>query len=142
MRLGSLLNTGDLICMEGDLGTGKTTFVQGVAAGWKSYDSVSSPTFVLINIYRRQDGQQMAHLDTYRLNSEMEALDLDLDALLLKGPLLVEWADRISSVLPDEHLWVKLDHVDIEQRNICFSAAGKHYQEIMGDLRKLMFGAT
>jgi len=52
MRLGTLLQTGDVICLIGDLGSGKTTFVQGLASGWGSLDPVSSPTFVLVNVYR------------------------------------------------------------------------------------------
>ena len=53
MRLGSLVKPGDLICLSGDLGAGKTTLVQGIARGWGSVDQVTSPTFVLVNVYRR-----------------------------------------------------------------------------------------
>lgn len=63
MRLGALLQKGDVIALVGDLGAGKTTFVQGVAVGWGSTDAVSSPTYVLVNVYRRTDGTQFAHLD-------------------------------------------------------------------------------
>jgi len=58
MRLGALLKPGDVVCLQGDLGAGKTTLVQGIAAGWGSLDSVSSPTFVLVNLYRRLDGSR------------------------------------------------------------------------------------
>ena len=67
MRLGAMLRSGDVVCLDGDLGSGKTTLVQGVAAGWGSTDAVSSPTFVLVNIYRREDDVRLAHLDAYRL---------------------------------------------------------------------------
>src|SRR5512140_2132201 len=69
MRLGALLEPGDLICLSGDLGAGKTTLVQGIARGWGSLDSVTSPTFILVNAYRRPDGQVMHHVDAYRMAS-------------------------------------------------------------------------
>ena len=69
MRLGALLQPGDLVCLQGELGAGKTTLVQGVAQGWGSLDPVSSPTFVLVNLYRRPEGSELFHLDAYRLDS-------------------------------------------------------------------------
>jgi len=61
MRLGSVLQPGDVVCLDGDLGAGKTTFVQGIAAGWGAVDPVSSPTFVLVNVYRRSDDERLAY---------------------------------------------------------------------------------
>ena len=63
IRLGTLLKDGDVVCLEGDLGSGKTTLVQGMAVGWGSLDQVTSPTFVLVNLYRRLDGGHFNHLD-------------------------------------------------------------------------------
>src|SRR5512142_1895884 len=110
MRLGALLHTGDLICLQGELGAGKTTLVQGVAQGWGAMDSVSSPTFVLVNAYRRPDSLQLFHLDAYRIDSPQEAEELDLDALLQQGPLIVEWAERVEPILPEERLWAWLEY--------------------------------
>src|SRR5688572_32499939 len=90
MRLGGTLQAGDVICLQGDLGAGKTTFVQGLAQGWGSLDSVSSPTFILVNMYRRADGAQLFHLDTYRLESVPEAEQLDLESMLAQGALIIE----------------------------------------------------
>jgi len=95
MRLGRFLHPGDLLCFQGDLGAGKTTFIQGLAQGWGALDAVSSPTFVLVNLYRRADGAQLFHLDTYRIDSIAEAEELDFDAMLSAGALLIEWADRV-----------------------------------------------
>ena len=100
MRLGGLLQPGDLICLQGELGAGKTTLVQGMAQGWGSLDAVSSPTFILVNEYRRPNGGQFFHMDAYRLESGLEAAELDLDLMLGEGALVVEWPERISSVLP------------------------------------------
>src|SRR4030042_5954313 len=93
MRLGELLSPTDIICLNGELGAGKTTLVQGIARGWGTSDNVTSPTSVLVNNYRRPDGVEMNHLDAYRLESALEAEDLDLERMLAEGPLLVEWAE-------------------------------------------------
>ena len=148
MRLGGLLQPGDVVGLEGDLGTGKTTLVQGIAAGWGSLDQVTSPTFVLVNVYRRRDRsqhrreQRLYHLDAYRLNSIAEAVDLDLDALVGNGPMVVEWADRISSVLPAERMWVKMRWVDTNQRDLLISARGKRHERMLADFRKQVFGVA
>lgn len=140
MRLGGLLQPGDLVCLQGNLGAGKTTFVQGMAQGWGALDSVSSPTFVLVNAYRRADGGRLYHMDAYRIESAPEAEELDLDTMQDEGPLLIEWAERIESILPDERLWVNFEHVGDEQRDMRFRAEGKRYDEIVHELRHSLFG--
>jgi tRNA threonylcarbamoyladenosine biosynthesis protein TsaE len=128
--LGRLLATGDLLALEGDLGSGKTTLVQGIAAGWGSPDRVTSPTFVLINVYR-QDGQRLYHMDAYRLGGPAEAVDLDLDACLETGPLVVEWADRIREALPDRFMQVRLSWLDAGQRQLALIPHGRHYRALL-----------
>jgi len=140
MRLGTLLQAGDLIGLVGDLGSGKTTLVQGVAAGWGSLDPVSSPTFVLVNVYRRLDGMRLYHLDAYRLSGAAEAIDLDLDAMLDQGPMLVEWAERVQEALPAGGLWVQLTYVDENQRDMIIKARGEHYISMLAHFRKLVYG--
>ncbi|HSQ16302.1 MAG TPA: tRNA (adenosine(37)-N6)-threonylcarbamoyltransferase complex ATPase subunit type 1 TsaE [Anaerolineales bacterium] len=140
MRLGTLLQAGDLIGLVGDLGSGKTTLVQGVAAGWGSLDPVSSPTFVLVNVYRRLDGMRLFHLDAYRLSGAAEAIDLDLDAMLDQGPMLVEWAERVQEALPAGGLWVQLTYVDENQRDMIIKARGEHYISMLANFRKLVYG--
>ena len=97
MRLGTILKAGNVVCLEGDLGSGKTTLVQGMVAGWGSLDQVTSPTFVLVNQYRRLDGGRFYHLDGYRLKDAKEAEQLDLDIFLESGTLVVEWAEKIKN---------------------------------------------
>jgi tRNA threonylcarbamoyladenosine biosynthesis protein TsaE len=142
MRLGALLQRSDLVCLIGDLGAGKTTLVQGISAGWGSLDPASSPTFVLVNVYRRPEGEKLFHLDAYRLSGAAEAEDLDIDALLDAGPLVIEWADRIREALPKEQLWVTLEWVDDNQRDMVFSASGVRYAGLLNDLRKHIYGVS
>ncbi len=140
MRLGSLLKPGDLVALVGNLGSGKTTLVQGIAAGWGSLDPVSSPTFVIVNVYRHSNGVRLFHLDAYRLNDSDEALDLDLDSMLDQGPMIVEWAERVKSVLPDNGLWVQLNYIDEVQRDLIFSGRGQYYADLLSRFRKLIYG--
>jgi tRNA threonylcarbamoyladenosine biosynthesis protein TsaE len=140
MRLGGLLRQGDVICLDGDLGSGKTTLVQGIAAGWGSLDPVTSPTFVLVNLYRRLGGGRLVHLDAYRLSSATEAQELDLDTLMVDAPMVVEWADRIEPALPAENCWVSLRWIDENQRDLVFSARGKRYENLLSAFREQVYG--
>jgi len=140
MRLGGALQAGDIICLQGDLGAGKTTFVQGIAHGWGSVDEVSSPTFILVNVYRRADQCQLFHMDAYRLDSTPEAEELDLDSMLADGALIVEWPERMAGLIPSERLWIKLEHVDEEEREMKFKASGKRYDELLGVIRHALGG--
>lgn len=142
MRLGTLLQQADVVGLVGDLGAGKTTLVQGIAAGWGTLDPVSSPTFVLVNMYRRLDGRRLYHLDAYRLSGSAEAIDLDLDTMMAEGPLLIEWADRITEVLPEDHFWINLEWRDDTQRNIMVSARGKRTKNMLEEFRKQIFGVS
>ncbi len=142
MRLGAMLQLGDIICLQGDLGAGKTTFVQGLAQGWGSLDPVTSPTFIIVNIYHRPDEKQLFHLDTYRLESAAEAEMLDLDEMLTSGALVIEWAERIESILPAERLWINLEYIDEEQRRLQFTARGAYYQKMIEKLRSSAFGVN
>jgi tRNA threonylcarbamoyladenosine biosynthesis protein TsaE len=142
IRLGSMLDKGDIVCLSGDLGAGKTTLVQGIAKGWGSLDAVSSPTFILVNIYRRPDGLTLAHLDAYRMESALEAEDLDLDPMIENGPVIVEWPERIEQALPAENLWVSLRWLADEQRGMLFNGRGNHYQAIVHKLNKQVYGGV
>ncbi len=141
IRLGSTLQSGDVVCLQGELGAGKTTFVQGVAQGWGSLDAVSSPTFILVNIYRGADQCQLFHLDAYRLDSPPEAEELDLDAMLDEGPLFIEWPERLGPLIPPDHLWIKLTHVAEEQRQMLFKSHGVRYDTLLAGLQQAIFGA-
>jgi len=140
MRLGGLLQPGDVVGLVGDLGAGKTTLVQGLASGWGSLDAVSSPTFVLVNVYRRGDGGRLFHMDAYRLSGVAEAVDLDLETMLASGPLVVEWAERIWGALPHEYLRLQLTYVNEDQRDMLFTPHGTRYHELLDNFRTQIYG--
>ena len=140
MRLGGALQAGDVICLQGDLGAGKTTFVQGVALGWGSQDAVSSPTFIIVNMYRRGDEARLFHMDAYRLDSTLEAEELDLEAMLAQGALLVEWPERMDGLVPAECLWIRFEPMDEEERKMNFRAKGKRYDDLLDVIRQAANG--
>ena len=142
MRLGGVLEPGDLVCLQGELGAGKTTLVQGMAQGWGSLDPVSSPTFVLVNEYRRSDGSRLFHMDAYRLESGAEAAELDIDWMLAEGALVIEWAERVQTILPGHALKISLQPLAEEQRQMLFNAHGSRYDRILALLQRNMFGVT
>lgn len=140
MRLGAMLRSGDLVCLSGELGSGKTTLVQGIAQGWGSLDQANSPTFVVVNRYRRPDGAVLHHMDAYRLMSALEAEELDLDQMLESGPLVVEWAERIEAALPPNRLWVELQWIEDERRSMIMTGEGEHYPALLAAFRQKAFG--
>ncbi len=142
VRLGQVLARGDVVGLQGELGAGKTTLVKGLAEGWGSLDDVTSPTFVLVNEYRRPDGARLFHMDAYRLESGPEAAELDLDRMVSEGALVIEWPDRIQGVLPGELLRVDLQFVAEEQRQMRFQASGSRYDHILESLQQMMFGVA
>ncbi len=139
-RLGGEIKAGDVICLQGNLGAGKTTFMQGLAQGWESLDAVSSPTFILVNIYRRANVDRLFHLDAYRLESMAEAEELDLDSMMEEGALVVEWPERLGDLVPRERLWIHLEHRAEEQRQMRFNAFGKRYDDLLDGIRQSIFG--
>jgi tRNA threonylcarbamoyladenosine biosynthesis protein TsaE len=130
-KLGQLLRPGDLLCLQGDLGAGKTTLTQGIAEGWGSADSVSSPTFVMVNLYRAADETPLYHMDAYRIESLPEAAQLGLDDMLAEGALIVEWPERIEALLPKERIWMTLIHLTETERQLEISANGTRHEALL-----------
>ena len=108
MILGTLLKAGDIVCLQGDLGAGKTCFAKGVARGMGIESPVTSPTFTLVNEYHGE--LTLYHLDVYRLNGSCEMDDLGYEEFFYgEGVTLVEWAERVLDTLPAERLEVLID---------------------------------
>ncbi|HOD44239.1 MAG TPA: tRNA (adenosine(37)-N6)-threonylcarbamoyltransferase complex ATPase subunit type 1 TsaE [Anaerolineaceae bacterium] len=140
MRLGAFLQVSDCVCLTGDLGSGKTTLVQGISQGWGSLDPVSSPTFVLVNQYRRPTGESLYHMDAYRIANALEAEELDLDLMLGQGALVIEWAERILPALPRERLVIQMRWVADEQRGMVLTPYGERYKSLLDAIRQRMIG--
>lgn len=142
VRLGELLMPGDVVCMAGDLGSGKTTMAKGIARGWGSLDPVTSPSFVILNEYRRADSARLYHLDAFRLRGSQEIFELGfLELLEDGGPLLIEWPERVAEAIPPERLWVNLHWADESQRGLRFDAVGPRYERLLRDFRKVVVGS-
>lgn len=141
-RLGALLQDGDVVCLEGELGTGKTCFIQGVGQGMGIEGPITSPTFVFVNEYHLPgSGRVLYHVDLYRLEDEGDAVELGLEELLHgQGVCVVEWADRARQVLPAERLWITLRHLTETKRGILAKAHGAHYQELLDRFRQSCLG--
>ena len=142
IRLGSLLQVGDIICLEGDLGSGKTTLVQGIAQGWGSANKVTSPTYVIVNEYVRPGGNTLFHCDAYRLQPEnpLDSAILDLDRVFSGGVLVIEWAERMKTSLPKENLWIQMDWINPDQRHLILTPHGHRYESILIKLHQALFG--
>ena len=111
---------GDVICLYGDLGAGKTQFVKGfVKAFGLSGNEVNSPTFTIINEY---DGSvPVYHFDCYRLEHEEEALEIGAEEYFYgNGVCIIEWPERILGVLPDSRKEIQLKHIAKNKREIIF----------------------
>ena len=141
-RLGRLLSGGELVCIIGELGSGKTAFVRGLARALECpLSEVASPTYVLERVYQ---GKRLAlrHLDAYRLRGPEEFEEADL-AGQLSAPGMVaalEWADRVEDALPAERLEVRLDILGESERRLVFAASGERYQDLLLQLARQSSG--
>jgi tRNA threonylcarbamoyladenosine biosynthesis protein TsaE len=141
-RLGELLRGGELICLEGELGAGKTCLTQGIAAGWGVAEPVRSPTFILIHEYHRADDKQkLHHVDLYRMSGAAEAWALGLDDVWTSGDVcIIEWPERARDILPAERLWIRLTTLDETRRMLRAVAEGAHYLSLLQNFRRAAFG--
>lgn len=125
--LGRQLKPGDLVCLSGDLGAGKTSLTRGLARGWETVDPVTSPTFTLINQYSREAGQAyFYHVDCYRLAGGSDAWTTGLEDVLNESAVVViEWPERIQEILPQEKLWINLRDLGSARRKLELIAYGE-----------------
>ena len=130
-RLARLAKPGDIFCLSGELGTGKTTLVKGIAEGLKvDPKKVNSPTFVLMNIYEGK--LPLYHFDLYRTDEAGEIANLGYEEFMYgEGVAVVEWAEKLKDFSPKECLLVTMEHRGEDERSIHLAAAGKRYETIL-----------
>ena len=131
--LGELLASGDVICLSGELGAGKTVFSRGLGAGWGASPPLTSPTYNLAHEHRRpNDPTRLQHLDFYRVDGARDAESLGVHDMLDSGDILIfEWPERVRDILPDERLWIDIVARGDDERDLLFAAQGERYAALL-----------
>jgi tRNA threonylcarbamoyladenosine biosynthesis protein TsaE len=134
--LAAVLPTGTIIALCGTLGAGKTRLVQAIAAAYGvPREEVVSPTFVLCQQYR--GSRDLNHLDAYRVRDEEEFRELGVDELFASDAItIIEWADRVAAVLPDEYLRIEIEVTGPTSRRFVVYAIGSKYGSIIAELER------
>ncbi len=120
-KLGESFIGGEILFLTGDLGSGKTCLTKGIALGLGIDDVVTSPSFTLMNIY---EGRSLTlyHIDLYRLNSQDDYFDLDVDEYISPNSVVImEWGDKFINNIPYSYLLIKIDILNDSNRKIAFS---------------------
>lgn len=135
-KLGKLLIGGDVVCLVGDLGAGKTTLTQSIAKGLDVSEYVTSPTFTLINEYEGR--YPVYHFDVYRINDIDEMYDIGYEEYIYsEGVTLIEWANIIKDILPDDRLNIEITRGNKnDKREIVIEGKGSRGKEIVKELNK------
>ena len=119
---------GMLICLDGELGSGKTVFVKGFAKALGIEETITSPTFNLVKEY--EEGElPLCHMDVYRLDSDDETIGLS-DYLNSDAVCIIEWSEIIADQLPEERLDIKFKVIDDETRVLVFTPHGQQYEDL------------
>lgn len=142
VRLGELLQPGDVLCLSGELGAGKTALARGIGQGWGTALRVTSPTFTLINEYPRvADGRILYHIDSYRLESAADVATVGLeDIFAAEEALMMEWPERVRPLLPPNHLWITLTHEGETRRKLHLVAHGERPLQLLQAFKQSAFG--
>lgn len=132
-RLAQLVQPGDFLALDGDLGAGKTLLTQGIAQGLEVTEEISSPTFTIIHEY--ESGRlPLYHMDVYRLKQPEEMYDLGYEEYFYgEGVTVVEWAQIIEPLLPDDYLGLEIAVVP-EGRELRFAPHGARYERLIEEL--------
>lgn len=137
--LGKMLTRGDIIALSGELGSGKTTLVKGLAQGMGfDREEVVSPSFTFVNEY--EGPLPFFHIDLYRLGDERELYEIGYEEYIGEaGVAVIEWADRASQAVPHESLWITLRYQGGERREIVMQPHGDRYKKIIEELRRRVY---
>ena len=138
--LGELLAPGDVICLSGELGAGKTVFSRGIGAGWGAAVPLSSPTYNLVHEHDRPDDRaRLYHLDFYRISAAREAETLGVYEILdSRDIVILEWPERLLDILPAERLWIDIVMREDDGRDLHLTAQGERHAALLDDLRQAL----
>ena len=126
--LAKLFKNGEQIALKGDLGTGKTVFARAFIQALCGLDTeVPSPTFTLLQIYDTENGGEIFHFDLYRIENADEAIELNIDDAFTDGISLIEWPERLGSLLPRGHLEITLSYSSVESRRQVVLSGGDNW---------------
>lgn len=119
-KFAAKLKGGEILGLCGDLGSGKTTFVQGLASGLGARGRITSPTFIILNLHKAKKGLTLAHFDLYRLKDETELEGIGATDYLGKKDIIsaIEWAEKAKDLLPKETIWINFEHIEENKRKI------------------------
>lgn len=117
-----------IICLEGDLGSGKTVFTKGLASSLGIEEVITSPTFNIIKEYTTGE-MPLYHMDVYRLDGDASTLGIE-EYYHKGGIVVIEWADTIKDYLPNERLDIKIKVIDEDTRVLIFKPYGKQYEDL------------
>ena len=135
-EVSKLTKPGDLLAFYGELGVGKTCFIQGISQGLKVKDYVTSPSFTIINEY--QGKIPIYHFDLFRLDNAEEILELGYKEYFYgEGLTVIEWAEKIEQLLPKEHLEIEIKFKDRYQRTISFISQGDRFNKFLEELNRI-----
>ena len=137
--LGKLAQKSDVFLLVGDLGTGKTCLIQGIAHGLDIKEYAFSPSFVIVREYHGR--LPLYHIDFYRLDHIEEIADLGLEEYLYgNGVCVVEWAEKGLQILPQKNLFITLNYIPVAetQRAICLKPEGERYFELIKQLEPIL----
>lgn len=135
--LGRLLKDGDLLCLTGDLGAGKTHLTKGIARGLGVEEVVTSPTYTILQVYEGKI--PLYHFDFYRIERSEELFDIGFEEYISgRGVSIVEWSDKFPAVLPRERLTVTVEYGNdaAGERRIKLAFVGTRYKLLLEELQK------
>ena len=116
-----------IICLDGELGSGKTVFTKGIANALGIEETITSPTFTIIKEY--QGELPLYHMDVYRLDGETDGVGIE-EYFTKNGVVVIEWSETIKDLLPQERLDIKFKVLDENKRLLIFQPHGRKYEEL------------
>lgn len=134
--IGRCLDRGDVLCLDGDLGVGKTSLTQFIAREFGVDEYITSPTFTIIKEYEGR--LPFYHMDVYRLDSADDMHDLGYEEYIYsEGVTVIEWAEKIKEILPEERININIKRVDDNRRILYIDGRGKTLDKLIRELNKI-----